>query len=227
MPLTILDLVLLAIMLLSGLLAMMRGFTREVLSIASWGAAAVAAIFAYSRFRDWARGELPNLPPMVADGILVAGTFILVLITVSLITSKISDAILDSKIGALDRTLGFVFGLGRGLLIVVIAWLFFSWLVPEQSRPSWVREARSRDVLQATGNWILAQLPDDPERALQQLRRPRPEGEGPADRPPGQQPAPGGTAPPAPPAPQRQGSTDQRGLEQLIRSTQQPAVPAR
>jgi membrane protein required for colicin V production len=226
MPLTILDLVLLAIMLLSGLLAMMRGFTREVLSIASWGAAVVAAVVAYSRFRDWARGELPNLPPMVADGILIAGTFILVLLVVSLITSKVSDAILDSEIGALDRSLGFVFGLGRGLLIVVIAWLFFSWLVPEQSRPSWVREARSRDVLQATGNWILSQLPDDPERALQELRRRGRDGESPADRPPGQPatPAPGGTTPPAP---QRQGANDQRGLEQLIRSTQQPAAPAR
>ena len=46
--------------------------------------------------------------------------------------------ILDSRIGALDRTLGFLFGLGRGLLIVVVAFLFFSWLVPDKQRPDWV-----------------------------------------------------------------------------------------
>ena len=41
--------------------------------------------------------------------------------------------ILDSRIGALDRTLGFLFGLARGLLIVVVAFMFFSWLVPGQA----------------------------------------------------------------------------------------------
>ena len=48
--------------------------------------------------------------------------------------------ILDSRIGALDRTLGFLFGLARGLLIVVVAFLFFAWLVPDKQQPDWVSE---------------------------------------------------------------------------------------
>ena len=56
----------------------------------------------------------------------------------SIVTVRISDMILDSRIGALDRTLGFLFGLGRGLLIVVVAFLFFTWLVPDKQRPDWV-----------------------------------------------------------------------------------------
>ena len=56
------------------------------------------------------------------------------------------------RIGALDRTLGFLFGLGRGLLIVVVAFLFFTWLVPDKQRPDWVTNgAKSRVVLQGTG----------------------------------------------------------------------------
>ena len=46
--------------------------------------------------------------------------------------------VLDSRVGALDRTLGFLFGLGRGLIIVVIAYMFFDWLVPDRSKPDWV-----------------------------------------------------------------------------------------
>ena len=46
MSLHLLDFILLGIMLISGLLALMRGFTREVLSLVAWGAAAVAAYFA-------------------------------------------------------------------------------------------------------------------------------------------------------------------------------------
>ena len=47
--------------------------------------------------------------------------------------------VLDSRVGALDRTLGFLFGLGRGLIIVVVAFMFFDWLVPDRSQPEWVR----------------------------------------------------------------------------------------
>ena len=52
--------------------------------------------------------------------------------------------ILDSRIGALDRTLGFLFGLGRGLIIVVVAFLFFAWLVPADKQPDWRAATPSR-----------------------------------------------------------------------------------
>lgn len=97
---------------------------------------------------------------------VVAGVFIGTLIVVSIITVRISDMILDSRIGALDRTLGFLFGLARGLLIVVVAFLFFSWLVPDKQRPDWVTGAKSRVVLQGTGDWLMALLPDDPENTI-------------------------------------------------------------
>ena len=81
----------------------------------------------------------------------IGGVFLLTLLIVSIITVRISDMILDSRVGALDRTLGFLFGLGRGLIIVVVAFLFFAWLVPDRSQPEWVRDAKSKVVLQSTG----------------------------------------------------------------------------
>ncbi|HAP09275.1 MAG TPA: colicin V synthesis protein, partial [Afipia sp.] len=97
---------------------------------------------------------------------VVAGVFILTLIVVSIITVRISDMILDSRIGALDRTLGFLFGLARGLLIMVVAFLFFAWLVPDKQQPDWVRNAKSRVMLQGTGDWLMGLLPDDPENTI-------------------------------------------------------------
>ena len=120
MPITILDLVLLAVMLISGLLAMVRGFMREILSIAAWGAAALVTLYAFSKLLPTAKTYFNN--DTVASIVVVAGTFIGTLIVVSVITVRISDMILDSRIGALDRTLGFLFGLARGLLIVVVAY---------------------------------------------------------------------------------------------------------
>jgi membrane protein required for colicin V production len=85
----------------------------------------------------------------------------------------VSDAILDSKVGALDRSLGFVFGAARGLLLCVIAFVFFSWLVPEKTQPEWVKTARMKPILQATGDELIAMLPDDPEGLLARLKKPK------------------------------------------------------
>jgi membrane protein required for colicin V production len=114
----------------------------------------------------------------VASVVVVAGVFIGTLIVVSIVTVRISDMILDSRIGALDRTLGFLFGLARGLLIVVVAFLFFSWLVPDKQRPDWITGAKSRVVLQGTGDWLMSLLPDDPENTiLKRFKKNKPDDE--------------------------------------------------
>ncbi|KPF96884.1 colicin V synthesis protein [Rhodopseudomonas sp. AAP120] len=176
MPITILDFVVLAVMLVSGLLAMVRGFMREVLSIAAWGAAALVTLYAFQKLLPTAKTYFSN--DTVAAVVVVAGVFLGTLIIVSIITVRISDMILDSRIGALDRTLGFLFGLARGLLIVVVAYLFFNWLVPEKQRPDWVVNAKSRTVLQGTGDWLMTLLPNDPENTiLKRFKKNKPEEE--------------------------------------------------
>jgi membrane protein required for colicin V production len=193
MPITLLDIILLAVMFLSAMLAMVRGFMREILSIAAWAAAALATLYLYSRLLPVAKGYFNN--DMVAAAAVIGGVFLGTLLIVSAITVKISDMVLDSRIGALDRSLGFLFGLARGLLIVVIAFLFFDWLVPAKSQPEWVRNAKSKVVLQGTGEWLKAQLPDDPESTiLKRLKRPKPEEEG-AEAPAGQRSDRGGLPP--------------------------------
>jgi len=185
MPITILDLVLLGVMLISGLLAMVRGFMREILSIAAWGAAALVTLYAFSKLLPTAKTYFNN--DTVASVVVVAGTFIGTLIVVSVITVRISDMILDSRIGALDRTLGFLFGLARGLLIVVVAYQFFIWLVPDKQQPDWVRGAKSRTVLDSTGEWLKSLLPDDPENILKRLKKNKPDDDqaDPEQQPPG------------------------------------------
>ena len=176
MPITILDLVLLAVMLISGLLAMVRGFMREILSIGAWGAAALVTLYSYSKLLPTAKTYFNS--DTIASIAVVAGVFIGTLIIVSVITVRISDMILDSRIGALDRTLGFLFGLARGLLIVVVAYEFFIWLVPDKQRPDWVAGAKSRTMLDSTGEWLKGLLPDDPENTiLKRFKKNKPEDE--------------------------------------------------
>ena len=58
---TYLDLGLIAVVLISAFLAMLRGFTREVLAIASWGAAAVAAIYLHPLVLPYVNPTSPKM----------------------------------------------------------------------------------------------------------------------------------------------------------------------
>ncbi len=168
-----LDLGLIAVVLISAFLAMLRGFTREVLAIASWGAAAVAAIYFHPLVLPYVKPYIAK--DVVALAVAAAAVFFATLIVVWLITIKVSDAILNSKVGALDRSLGFLFGAVRGLLLCVIAFVFFNWLVPVQTQPGWVKTARMRPLLQATGDQLIALLPmpDEVEGFLNKLKKPK------------------------------------------------------
>ncbi len=172
MPITLLDIILLLVMLVSGLLAMIRGFMREILSIGSWGVAELVTLYSYPRVLPLAKQYFAS--DSVATAVSAGGIFLGTLLIVSIITARLSDMVLDSRVGALDRTLGFLFGLARGLVIVVVAFLFFAWLVPDRSQPEWVRSAKSKLVLQNTGQWLMSMLPDDPESTiLKRLKKPK------------------------------------------------------
>jgi membrane protein required for colicin V production len=171
-----LDLGVIAVVLISAFLAMLRGVTREVLAIVSWGAAAVAAFYFHPLLVPYIKTYIKSdLNENVARGLGAAAVFLVTLIAVSLLTIKLSDAILDSKVGALDRSLGFVFGGVRGLLLCVVAFVFFNWLVPAQTQPAWVKTAHMRPLLQATGDQLMAVLPmpDDLEGFLNKLKKPK------------------------------------------------------
>src|ERR1700743_427065 len=164
MPITLLDIILIVIMLVSALLAMVRGFMREVLAITAWVLAAVATLYSYGKLLPLATSYFNST--VVATVAVVGGVFLLTLLVVSVLTIRISDMVLDSRVGALDRTLGFLFGLARGLIIIGVAYTFFDWLVPDRSKPDWVLHAKSKVVLSSTGDWLKAQLPENAESTI-------------------------------------------------------------
>jgi membrane protein required for colicin V production len=209
LPVSALDLVVLGIVLISALLAAVRGFTREVLAIASWVVAAAAAYALHPMVLPYLKDYIGN--PQVALAAAIAAVFLCTLIIVSFVTVKVSDLILDSKIGALDRTLGFLFGAARGLLIAVIAFVFFDRLVGDKQQPDWVKTAKLRPILKETGDQIITLLPDDPEGMLAKWKAKRQLDGDPSEPPaapgvPGAAPAP--AVPPGQTLPPGQKRTD-------------------
>ncbi|MBM2711372.1 CvpA family protein [Mesorhizobium caraganae] len=196
MPITLLDGILVGFTLVSAMLAMVRGLSREILSVVSWAAAAVAAFFFY-------KPVLPYVQPYVeSDKIAMAASagivFLIALIVVSVITMKLADWIIDSRIGALDRTLGFLYGAARGILVVAVALLFFNWLAGAKA-PAWIANAKSRPLLETIGAKLESLLPEDPENAILKKLNPNqpaaPETPPAADTPAADAPAAGEDAP--------------------------------
>jgi membrane protein required for colicin V production len=155
-----LDIAVLAVLAVSGLLALLRGFVREVLAIAAWVGAAAAGVFGYPHLAPYLEGLFGVIEPGPIANIAAGGVIFLVsLIVFALIAGVISDRVQDSALGAIDRTLGLVFGLVRGAALVCIAYIAVTWLQPPDRWPPWASEARTRPALEAGGAWIVRQLP--------------------------------------------------------------------
>ncbi len=162
-----LDLILAAVMLISALLAVMRGFTCEVLSLVAWGVAALAAIGALlsDDLKAFAVQYIPT--QVVAYIVLGAVVFLVVLIVMSLISVKLADLVLDSSVGPFDRTLAFFYGLARGLMLVVVLYLFYIWFIPREKHDDWVRKAHSLPAIESVGQFVISFLPDEIAETLQ------------------------------------------------------------
>lgn len=154
----ILDIVLIVVVLLSGLLALLRGFVHEVLSFGAWVGAALVSLYAFPYLQPHMRSLISV--HVVADIVSGVALFLLALVVFSLIARTIARRVQESSLSALDRTLGLVFGLVRGAVLVSLAWLIFAWLVPEQQRPNWVQEARAVPMLKQGADILRSLVPE-------------------------------------------------------------------
>jgi membrane protein required for colicin V production len=152
-PLTMFDFAVLGILMVSGLIASYRGFLNESLSVAAWAVAALAAVFLSPIAKPFARSLIE--PKWLADGLGILSIFLLLLIPLSFISFRVSEMARETPIGPLNRSLGFVFGVARGLLIVGLAYLVFTLFAPAaKTHPEWVREARLLPVVKGTAELL-------------------------------------------------------------------------
>ena len=219
LPVNPIDLAIIVVMILSAVFSWVRGFTGEVLAVASWVAAAIAAYFLHPWALTYIAPSIAN--KQIALAAAIAAVFLVTLVFVSLITTKLSELILDSAIGTLDRTLGLFFGAARGLLIAVVAFMFFDTLVGEKSQPDILKDARLRPVLKLASTAIFKALPENPEfltpfrKAIDDSTTKKPVE--PANSP--------STAPLAPSSPAKQTSTPAASAPPIV-STPASATPA-
>lgn len=154
------DLVVIGVVLLSALLAFARGFVREVLSIGGWVGAAVGTLFLFPVARPYMRHYIS--PIMLADIVTGVGIFITLLIILTAISHQVAKGVRGSALNAIDRSLGFLFGIVRGLVIVSLAYLAVQWIWPVGggNEPAWLKDSKTRTYVEACANFLQSLVPD-------------------------------------------------------------------
>lgn len=153
------DLVVLAVVLVSGLVGVLRGMVREVLGVAAWVAAAYVAspygVFSY--VAPWARKQVSD--PGVGDILAFGGVFVVALIILWIVVGTVSSRVRGSALGGLDRTFGLVFGLGRGAVLLAAAYILGGFLSPSGGWPPPVQQARLLTPVHQGAEWLAGQVP--------------------------------------------------------------------
>ncbi|MBY0462554.1 MAG: CvpA family protein [Alphaproteobacteria bacterium] len=165
------DIGVIVIVLISAGIGLIRGLTREVLSVVSWLGAAVATLIALPLAQNIARQHISN--PMMADVATAAVVFILFLIIFSLISHFLSGLIRQSALGGIDRSLGFGFGIVRGIIFLCFLEITMSCFVSRANQPSSVKESRFTSAIYQGSDLLFQIFPSSLQNfiTLQHQRR--------------------------------------------------------
>jgi membrane protein required for colicin V production len=152
-----LDLAVVAVIVLSAVFAFARGFVREALSIAAWVGAAAATLYGFDAVYHLTVKFITT--PLLAELIAGAGLFLVSLIVLTVLTGYAARFVRATAASPIDRTLGLIFGMGRGAVFVSLAYLLLDLGLPPTDRPNWVREAKCEPYLAEGANWLRTLVP--------------------------------------------------------------------
>lgn len=147
----------------------MRGFTTEALSLAAWVGAIFITLQGHPILVPYV-GEFVS-PDFMASIITYAALGILSLMLFKFIAVMIGKTIKESHIGALDRGLGILFGIARGMLLVSFAYLLTTPFISPGQYPVWFEEAKSKPLIEYGANVLNAMNPYKDSEAFEERKK--------------------------------------------------------
>jgi membrane protein required for colicin V production len=151
------DCLIVLIIVVSAGYATWRGFIWETLTIFAWAAAAFSCLYFGPYLIPMTKSLVST--QWLASVIAYAAVFLAVFIPFAFMSHRFSQGVKNSPIGPLDRAAGFAFGVVRGLVIVSVAYMAFTYFVPIRKQPAWLTEARLMPIVQDTAEILLTVVP--------------------------------------------------------------------
>ena len=167
LPLTIADAIVVVIILASSFLSFYRGFLKELLSIAAWGIALVLGICGSIFLNPY----FSNLEPKISIIHWISGGLIglIVLIIMILFNHFLSKRFTFDDFKAINRSLGFLFGLARGFFLMSLTLLIIQSFMDNNTNATWVTKSKTRILLQNGANAIIYLMPNQINDSLNKI----------------------------------------------------------
>lgn len=138
----------------------MRGFCNEVFTIFGWIGAVIATIYFTPVAREYGRTLIEK--KWLADIATAGAIFVVTLGVFSVVSYFATKTLAASKLNIVDRSLGFAFGVLRGIVLLGLSFYLYTYVFSDPAnRPIFVQEARTRPFLEASSTWIKVFLPKD------------------------------------------------------------------
>jgi membrane protein required for colicin V production len=157
LSLTAIDIVIILVVLVSAGFAMLRGLVHETFAILAWVAGGYVAVRAAPALQPLLGGAIT--PFWLERVAVLLGTFLIVFIPLVIISRRLSARVKSSAAGPVDRVLGLVFGIARGLVIVGLVYIAFSALVPVKNHPQTLTKARLFPIIRTTSEVLRELVP--------------------------------------------------------------------
>lgn len=158
LPIGFFDLAVIAILVISAAMSFARGFMREAISILAFVGAIAAAIIGFDHVRPIVQNFLPA--GVVADLVSLAVVFVVVYVLIAVVAGRIGAFLRSSdEIGFIDRMLGVVFGIVRGLAVLAIFVIFVNAIFKVERQPRWLTDSASYPYIAAAAAWLQGLVP--------------------------------------------------------------------
>ena len=182
----IIDIIALCILLISAIISFLRGFIREILTIIGvvggiiaaflFGSTLEPSIYSMILPENFEEGDklFDMIPYDLASTIISYGTlFIIVVIILSIISHYLSQSASEYGLGAIDRTLGVIFGIARAILIIGLLYLPVHIFSSDEDRKEWFKDSQSIAYIEMTSNYISSYIPgfDKKEEAKENITK--------------------------------------------------------
>jgi membrane protein required for colicin V production len=159
LPMNILDISVVVVLFLGAIIGLALGFVRSGLFILSWLGSAVVTIFTFPHLRPYARQYIEH--DFFADLATGVAVFIATLIVLFLVSSVVGGWVRNSRLNALDRSLGMLAGIATAALLISGGYIITENIWPPEKQPNWIKDAKSLPLIRTGGRSLNEILPED------------------------------------------------------------------
>lgn len=166
----IFDAVVALTLVVSGVFAFRRGLVREIMALGTWVLAAIFAFSFYPAAKPLLESQIKN--ELLANAATAIGLFCIAIVILVPLGDYLSSLVKTPTLSSIDRSLGFVFGVIRGFIIMCLVYLAitFTWRADSDNKPAWLEQSRTTSALAYGVDLLKSLVPDSRKDAEDELR---------------------------------------------------------